>query len=600
MDSLEMYPQPDFARYRWLNLNGVWKFAFDDKGIGIKERWYMGLEESAGEALKRIRVPYSYESLCSFVDKELFDNENHELMWYEREVEIHNSDLSKGHVLLHFGAVDYSCRIWINGIYIGEHIGGSTHFYYEVENALHDGQNRLTVMARDSYDAEQLRGKQCWSPKLTRCWYTPTSGIWRNVWLEFTGERYITRLHVITDIDQGTATVLMRINKDIDQKERGLDAEYIIRRNNDVVSQGNMSVLTNNMQVTVKIEPDDYIDNTHLWSPEHPTLYVIELLLIQRGQELDRVSSYFGMRRVESYNGHILLNHEEIYQRLVLDQGYWPDGIMTPPNKNSFHKDLLAAKQMGFNGVRMHQKFEDPQFYYEAAKLGMLVWGECPSAYVASDVSFENILREWTEFINERFNDPAIIVWVPLNESWGMRDIFDNALQQQRAKAIFNLTKALDPTRLISTNDGWETIADSDIIGIHDYEDNPETLTERYKDINNFFNIGIGYKQPICKGNSYKNQPFLITEYGGISLQDSNKNNWGYHEKVNGTDEYLKIMKSLTSAIQKIPYCCGFCYTQLTDVMQETNGLLTAERENKADIAELNSIFSAKLNPVKP
>ena len=179
MDSLEMYPQPDFARYRWLNLNGVWKFAFDDKGIGIKERWYMGLEESAGEALKRIRVPYSYESLCSFVDKELFDNENHELMWYEREVEIHNSDLSKGHVLLHFGAVDYSCRIWINGIYIGEHIGGSTHFYYEVENALHDGQNRLTVMARDSYDAEQLRGKQCWSPKLTRCWYTPTSGIWK-------------------------------------------------------------------------------------------------------------------------------------------------------------------------------------------------------------------------------------------------------------------------------------------------------------------------------------------------------------------------------------------------------------------------------------
>lgn len=181
-----------------------------------------------------------------------------------------------------------------------------------------------------------------------------------------------------------------------------------------------------------------------------------------------------------------------------------------------------------------------------------------------------------------------------------MRDIFDNVLQQQRAKAIVNLTKALDPTRLISTNDSWETIADSDIFGIHDYEDNPETLTERYKDINNLFDIGIGYKQPICKGNSYKNQPFLITEYGGISLHDSNRNNWGYHEKVNGTDEYLRTMKSLTSTIQKIPYCRGFCYTQLTDVMQETNGLLTAERENKAGIAELNSIFSAKANPIKP
>lgn len=581
----ETHPYPALARSTWKSLNGKWNFRFDDDDMGLADGWQNGFS-----AQYEIMVPFCYQSVKSGIGI----TKAHNILWYSRVLTV-SAEMLSGSVLLHFGAVDYSCTVWVNGSYSGEHIGGSTHFSLNIKSFLHVGDNLVVLRATDSFSCEIPRGKQCWSEQLTRCWYTQTSGIWKNVWVETTGTMYIQKLRITPDVDHGCAEAELYLNT-----EATYDLELIISFHGHRCYWGTVHAEGSVARILIPIKNEDYIDDIHCWSPETPDLYDVRVRVMKEGSCSDEVQSYFGMRKIECRNGRIFLNNRELFQRLVLDQGYWPETLMTPPGEDALIQDIKITKQLGFNGARKHQKFEDSRYYYWANCMGLLVWGECPSAYEFTVRSTENLLREWLEFVDEHYNDPCIIVWVPFNESWGLRKILTDSRQQAQAAAFYYLTKALDPTRLVSTNDGWETIEQSDIIGIHDYEANVEELRTRYQDWGIFLEHGIGYKQPICHGHSYRGQPVLISEYGGIAFEDGSAENWGYHDKAVDEEDFLQRLDAITAEVQRIPYCCGFCYTQLTDVMQETNGLLTADRKTKINSDRLRNIFARRQDELKP
>ena len=321
-----------------------------------------------------------------------------------------------------------------------------------------------------------------------------------------------------------------------------------------------------------------------------PSLYEVELILTY-GNLSDRVSSYFGMRKIEVRNGHILLNNKPLYQRLILDQAYWEESLLTAPSDQSFIDDITLIKEMGFNGVRLHQKIEDPRFYYWADRLGLLVWAEMPSTYSYNQRATWNITRELHDFIARDRNHPSIICWVPLNESWGVRNIYANPDQQRFAVSLYHFIRMLDPSRLINTNDGWEQVT-SDMCGIHDYIGDGESFSHIWKDIPTLLDGTTQGRMIYASGFSYEGQPILVTEFGGIAFSSDMKgNNWGYADSVENETQFLARLRSLIKAISEKKELQGFCYTQLTDVMQEVNGLLSITRKPKCPIEEIRNII---------
>lgn len=583
---LEEHPNPTLARENWTDLNGIWKFRFDDKDEGRTQGWQNGFD-----AEYKIRVPFCYQSQKSGIGI----TEQHDILWYSRLFHVNGTDAGKA-VLIHFGAVDYACTVWVNGLYAGSHVGGGTHFTVDAAPCIHPGENLLVVRSEDTYSCEIPRGKQCWQEELTRCWYTPTGGIWKSVWMEITEALYVRKLRITPDIDRAEAGIELCLS-------RSSRCSVCAR----VVFEGlpcqELQIKANGERVrfTVPVTEGDYIDDVRLWSPESPKLYQMRLTVQGEDQGgCDIVFTYFGMRKIEYRGREIFLNHQRLYQRLVLDQGYWPDSLMTPPDDQAIRRDIELTKAMGFNGARKHQKMEDARYYYWADRMGLLVWGECPSAYSFSADSTVNIEREWAEFVEERYNNPCIIAWVPLNESWGVRRILTDRRQQALAASLYYLTKALDQTRLVSTNDGWETVEQSDLIGIHDYEADAGRFRARYADWERFLERGIDYKLPVCRNHRDRGLPVLLTEFGGIALADGDEKAWGYHEKAADTEAFLNRLDAITTEIQKLDYCSGFCYTQLTDVIQETNGLLTAWRTPKIPLESAAEIFGRKREDKKP
>lgn len=572
------YPRPDFERSEWLNLNGEWDFDFDDSNIGEEEGWYKNAKLS-----QKIVVPFCYQSELSRVNNQ----ELHENVWYKREFTLPESFTGK-RVFLNFGAVDYIAKVWVNGEFVGQHKGGHISFKMEVTRYLVQGSNTIVVKAEDRYDTVQPRGKQYWHVKPDRCWYTATSGIWQTVWLETVGEVNIDRLRMTPDIDR--RNVACEIFLDKEASELVLTAEVTFR--GQVVK--NMSIDLNNRitRFTIDFRELDYIDEWHYWTPESPNLYDVQFKLAKAGVEVDSVKSYFGMRKISVKGDQILLNNRPYYEKLILDQGYWPESLITPPSDEAIKFDVEMTKKFGFNGARKHQKFEDPRYYYWADKLGLLVWGEMPSPYNFNVEEVENVVHEWTEFINRDYNHPCIVTWVPLNESWGVRNIYSDKDQQNFARSLYYTTKALDSSRLISTNDGWEIVDATDIVGIHDYVAYGEGFTPRYLDKENILISSAQGRMTLCEGNEYKGQPILLTEYGGIAFESNSQENWGYFGAVKSEEDFFKRYESITSAIRNMPYIRGYCYTQLTDVMQEVNGLLTPDRKVKVDVERVRKINS--------
>lgn len=569
------HPRPDFRRDNWIDLNGEWEFDFDDGDVGERQGWY------AGRILtSTILVPFCYQSELSGIGK----TEIHPVVWYQKSVDIPSSFL-ESRVLLKFGAVDYYAKVWINGNLAGMHRGGNTSFEFDITGLLSAGLNHIVVKAEDPQDLSRPRGKQCWGEKPERCWYTATTGIWQSVWLESVGDIYLSGIKFIPDVDKCCVSLKGELNRE----SEGI-LKFVIRFHGEVCSDGETRWSGKQVGLMVPIQGNDPVEGLHYWTPETPNLYEVELRLYQLDCLTDKVNSYFGMRKISIHNGKVLLNNRPYYQKLVLDQGYWPDGLMTPPSEEAIKFDILMVKKYGFNGVRKHQKIEDPRYYYWADRLGVLVWEEMPSAYEFRDSEIVNVTTEWMEAVRRDYNHPSIIIWVTLNESWGVRNIFDDTDQQQFAKALYFLTKSLDRTRLVSSNDGWEQLQESDLCSVHDYESDGKRIQKQYQNIEELSRGAIQGRMLYCSKQDYHGQPLLLTEYGGISYNPDNEKGWGYQESAKNAKELLSKYRELTEAILGEENIQGFCYTQLYDVMQETNGLMTFQRITKVDAKEIYRI----------
>lgn len=574
------FPRPDFERQTWLNLNGEWEFRFDDTNRGLAERWH----EPQTKFDRGIVVPFCYQSAASGIGLD----EVHTVVWYRRQVPV-PADW-KGRVLLKFGAVDYQADVWVNGQHVVRHEGGYTPFEADITPYLTASSFSLTVRAYDPDDAGIPRGKQSWRDgKRFGCWYTPCTGIWQTVWLESVQESALRSLRIDTDVDRRQVDLKVLV----DGFSAGLELRAEIGFQGTRVRTVTQPLSGESTRIPVDLTWKDDLDLVYLWSPEHPHLFDLEVVLLKDGKELDRVRSYFGMRKIEVIRGSILLNGIPIVQKLVLDQGYWPDTLLTPPSDEALIRDIEMTKAFGFNGARKHQKIEDPRYYYHADRLGLLVWGEMPASYRFDEPAMTRTVREWQEFLNRDHGHPSLVAWVPLNESWGVSNILSDPRMQDYCRALYRLTKALDPTRLVSSNDGWEQV-ESDICAIHDYKASGERFTEKTRDLDSYLKAKSDWRLLYAKGAAHNGEPLFLTEYGGIAFSSKKAGEWGYQGTVDTEAQFLERFASMTDAVLADPRFQGICYTQLTDVQQEVNGLMTPDRKTKVKPETIRRILNPR------
>jgi len=578
------YPRPQFVRKEWLSLNGEWDFAFDDENQGLQKKWYMSFPKD-----RKIIVPFAYQTKMSGIDDPSF----HDVIWYNRTFTVPETWEGK-EIFLHFGAVDYRAWVYVNGEQVAFHEGGNTPFSANITHVLRKGENIVTVRVEDPSEDQTIpRGKQYWHEQSESIFYTRTTGIWQPVWLEPVHTTRIERIRWTPQIDRGDIELELE-TANVGHGKTELDVSISFR--GKVLISDRITVLERYIKRSFNIR-NRFTERSNIhgpgwyWSPEHPNLFDVELKLVSNGEIVDYVESYFGMRKVSIEDGKFMLNNKPYYQRLVLDQGYFPGGLLTAPTDEDFKRDILLAKEMGFNGARKHQKVEDPRYLYWADKLGFLVWGEMANAAEYSEDAAARLTREWIEVVNRDYSHPSVVVWVPLNESWGISRVAHDVQQQHHSLAMYHLTKSLDPTRLVLSNEGWEHTI-SDICGIHNYLSAGE-IEKAYQTVESSITTTPANRLIYAKGFSYQGEPIMITEYGGIAYKVDEQSGWGY-SAVNSSEELIEEYRKVTQAILKSPVIQGFCYTQLTDVEQEINGLLTYDRKPKCDLNKIREINEGK------
>ncbi len=568
------YPRPEFERDSYLNLNGEWQFQYDDEDIGLKEQWFENKHFN-----RTIIVPYTY--LCELSG--IHESEFHDVVWYQKEFSFDDFSL-KDRIILHFGAVDYEADVWVNGRHMIHHVGGSVPFQTDISDVItKEGSNTITVRARDySFDLELPRGKQYWKPQSESIFYTRTVGIWQTVWIESVSRNYIESARIHSDLDGKLAEMDFQLCGRDDkylEVEISLDGRTLISDRIKVLNDSVKRKFCLNEEITL----DWNIQESWTWSPENPVLFDVKLTVFKEGKEEpeDFVRTYFAFRKISIENGKLMLNNRPYYMKMVLDQGYWPQSLLTAPTDDYFVKDILSCKRMGFNGARKHQKVEDPRYLYWADKLGFLVWGESASAYVYSQRYVERATSEWLQILWRDYNHPCIVAWVPLNESWGVLEIMNQAQQQAHSLSLYYMIKSLDQTRLVISNDGWQHTK-SDIVTIHDYESSREVLEERYASLDKILTSTPGERTIFAQGFRYKGEPIIISEFGGIAFNKGTEKGWGYSSSTDEED-FIDRYQAVVSAVMESPCVQGFVYTQLTDIENEINGLLTYDRVFKVD-----------------
>lgn len=575
------YPRPQFARKDWLSLNGEWDFTFDDEDVGEEEQWYRA--DAKGLFSRVIQVPFAFQSKLSGIEDPSF----HDVVWYRRTFEVPEGWNGK-RIVLHFGAVDYLAKVWVNGQLVAVHEGGHTPFQADITPSLIKGNNTIILRAEDfSRDVTLPRGKQYWLEQSAAIFYTRTTGIWQSVWLEPLSAVHLSKTMMTPDIDRNEIRLRTFLQgfKSADPLKLRITVSY----DGEVIAED--QYMLKNAEQLRAIGLGDFADHGlgRLWSPEHPNLYDIQFQLLRNEEVIDEAASYFGMRKVSIENGKLCLNNRPYFQRLVLDQGYFPDGILTAPTDEELKRDAQLTKEMGFNGVRKHQKTEDPRFLYWCDKLGLLVWSEAANAYEYSEEYVRRFTKEWQEIIERDYNHPCIVTWVPLNESWGVPNVQIDTRQQQHGLAMYHLTKSLDEMRPVVYNDGWEHMT-TDLVTIHDYESHQEVLEDRYATAESSVNAMLTNRKIFVGGASYQGQPILVSEFGGIAFKKSEWEGWGYSGAENEEDFLMKL-KAVVDPMFTSPVIQGYCYTQLTDVEQEINGLLTYDRQPKAPLEAIRNIM---------
>lgn len=574
------YPRPQFVRQDWLCLNGEWDFAFDDNHIGERQHW----ERETGVFGHKITVPFAFQSKLSGIE----DTGIHDVVWYRKTFEVPKAWAGR-RLLLHFGAVDYAAKVWVNGQLAAVHEGGHTPFQADIGDLLQlEGMNTIVVRAQDfSKDLTLPRGKQFWLEKSASIFYTRTTGIWQSVWLEPVSDIHLKKVKMTPDIDRDEIRIASFVEGLYEAKD--VQLEISISFDGKLVAQNSQLVAHAYESRVIRLNVFAEHGFGHLWSPEHPNLYDVTFRLLRGSEVLDEVNSYFGMRKISIEQGKLYLNNHPYYQRLALDQGYFPDGLLTAPGDEALKADVQWAKKLGFNGVRKHQKTEDPRFLYWCDKLGLLLWSEAANAYDYSEEYVRRFTAEWQEIIERDYNHPCVVAWVPLNESWGVPKVRSDSQQQHHGLTMYHLTKSLDETRPVIYNDGWEQMK-TDLLTIHDYESRQEVLEQRYASIESAVQGTPGGRQLFVGGASYEGQPIIISEFGGIAYKKSNWEGWGYSGAENEED-FLNKLRAVVDGLYASPIVRGFCYTQLTDVEQEINGLLTYDRQPKAPVEQIRAII---------
>jgi beta-galactosidase/beta-glucuronidase len=577
------HPRPQLRR-EWTSLNGEWEFAIDPHA-----RWAVPAEVPWHQ---RIVVPFSPETEASGIG----DTGFYQACWYRRHFQapalVHGDRL-----LLHFGAVDYAAVVWVDGARAGHHEGGYTPFTIDVTDYLHgDGSHEIVVRAEDDpADLAKPRGKQDWLLEPHAIWYHRTTGIWQTVWMERVPGTRIGHVRWTPSL----ARWELGFEATVDGERReGLRLGVKLYVGRTLVSDDSYTVMSGEVHRRIALSDPGIDDfrNGLLWSPESPTLIDAQLTLWgRRGEIIDAVRSYTALRSIAVQGDRVVLNGRPYTLRMVLDQGYWTGTGLSAPDDDALRRDVEMAKAMGFNGVRKHQKIEDPRYLYWADRLGLLVWEEMPSAYRFTSASVERVTREWVEVIRRDYSHPCIVAWVPFNESWGVPNLPDNAAERHYVQALYHLTKTLDPSRPVIGNDGWEAVA-TDVIGIHDYED-PERMARRYRahEVRPrlFRRERPGGRLLVLSGDAAPEHPIILSEFGGIALAADEKTTWGY-SRAQTPAEFAGKYATLMDVVWSLELLAGFCYTQFADTYQEANGLLYADRTPKFPLDEM---FAATRGP---
>jgi beta-galactosidase/beta-glucuronidase len=592
-DAAPMHPRPQLTRARWTDLSGTWQFAYDDQDEGLRDRWYDLPRDDDKVFDRTIRVPFPPESAASGIDDDGF----HPVLWYRTTFEQRPDP--GGALLLHVGAVDHGARVWVNGRLVAVHEGGHTPFSVDITGALTDslvgdGPQVLVVRAEDDpHDLEQPRGKQDWEERPHAIWYERTSGIWQPVWLEPVPATRIESLRWTPDLDEAVLRLDVRLSR---MDDRPLRLHVVLTQHDEVLADDIVTLRGRRILRDFPFAETDTTLGRHtmLWSPDNPNLVDATVRLLEAdGTVVDEVGSYTALRSIGATGRRILLNGRSYFLRLVLDQGYWRESHLAAPDEAALRREVEMVKDLGFNGVRLHQKVTDPRFLAWCDRLGLLVWAEMPAAYEFSAVMMERVTREWLEVLRRDYNHPCVIAWVPMNESWGVPRLERSAPQRDFVRALYHLTKGLDPTRLVIGNDGWEQIV-SDVITVHDYTGRGEVLRQRYGTGDAVQQTLTG-TQPqnrslLVSGTHWEHQPLVVSEFGGITYATDDEELWPGYGAVHSPKDLLERYRRLVDALIDSPAVAGFCYTQLTDTLQEKNGLLTEARVPKIDPAVLRRI----------
>jgi beta-galactosidase/beta-glucuronidase len=580
------YPRPQFVRDQWLNLNGEWEFAFDDENEGLRLGWQDGRELP-----RRIIVPFCYQAELSGIN----DKKVHEYVWYARSFEI-TSDWLGRDILLNFGAVDYSSTVWVNGFEVGHNQGGHVPFQFDIAPYLKPGVNRLTLRVEDKQDPEQPRGKQSVTAIPQEIDYYCTTGIWQTVWLEPVPSLRIEELRVITQAQRNAVELFVylhapssawRIEVEVNDQDR------LVTR-----AEARTAVATGHLILSIPY--------AKLWSPESPHLYDLTVRLYDGTQVLDEVKSYFGLRGIELRDGKFLLNGSSVYLQMILDQGYWPQSYLTAPSDEALQTDIGWAKAFGFNGVRKHQKIEDPRWLYWCDRLGVMVWEEMPNAREWSLEAEEKLSAEWQRAVRRDYNHPCIVAWVPVNESMGFPQLAQqHAGQYAFIERMVRTTRRMDATRPVIDNDGWEHTDIADVCAIHDYSPSSEVLLKRYEKTlageGLPATVWIGDKPLFARGSKYRGQPIVLSEVGGFLTippdipPEQRDVLYRFYDSFERPEELVEKYRDLMKGIAALKFLGGFCYTQLTDIEQEINGLLTYDRQPKVPAEEFARIHREML-----
>jgi beta-galactosidase/beta-glucuronidase len=587
------HPRP-LLRRPWTDLSGEWGFAFDDADRGRAEGWV----DDPAAFPRTITVPFPPESSSSGIGDQGF----HPVVWYRREFDCRPGSGTR--VLLNFGAVDYRAAVWVNGQHVVDHEGGHTPFAADITAVLRaDGPQTVVVRAEDlPHDLAQPRGKQDWQLAPHAIWYPRTTGIWQPVWWEEVPARAIDSVHWEGDPAAGTLALSARIGPPELGPPEATGAAESLRLRVRACLHGR-PMLDDTYQVDhdevhreIKLSHGLLVSRDEItWTPDHPNLIDVVLeLLDDQGQVMDRVESYTALRSVRAAEGRFLLNGKPYFLRLVLDQGYWPDSHLAAPSDADLRREVELVKELGFNGVRMHQKAADPRFLAWCDRLGLLVWAEMPAAYEFCARTIHRLSREWLELVERDRSHPCVIAWVPFNESWGVPALPTSASQRALVLGLYHLTKALDPGRPVVGNDGWEQVV-TDIVTVHDYSADGQTLRDRYGTkeavARTLAEVQPSYHTVVLPELQQAQQPVMITEFGGMTLVSATHGEvWHGYGGEPDTAAFLRRYRSLVDALLDSPSVTGFCYTQLTDTEQEQNGLLTDRREPKVPPDQLRAI----------